>query len=324
MTEKLGIPSKSEAREADDQSDIEGAGLKLIGEFANEKQDISSASGQEIFDARIEMAREEVRRIGGSLQRFQGKGAYMIGMTMLGLSLSWGMSHGAESAQLQVAGIAEGTQEGASAVRYEKAQEVLAKVGISISPERGIAKDDLDRLHREALLRAINDFASQVRRQGIEVDLQGSRLSVADKSVSPAFEAEVLKLESQLHTAEDLLQALRSFFPKAIYDEIRPMYEPAKENLRAAKVLIEKSKHPTEEQKELYKLREMIDTLEEKQKKTGILDSKDQQSLGELRGRSGAIHTKRLQEELKKYQTSREKVKIGIEEQLHLPAEEKR
>ena len=274
MKEKLNITSHAESRE-DEGKDIEAAGMGVIDSFAKENETLTQIIPEQ-FEERLNMAREENSRIGTILKRFQGKTAHMVGMTMLGLSLSWGMPHGAEAASPQQKVEMQDN-------RYEAAQQALQESGLKLPlPREGILSQDKDMRHLQALIETEKILASRLQTELLELAVHIGRAERNNTPASLPFKLAAKNVEEYLNKAEKVNHAATAFSVEpSPYGHI---YGRARKVLAGAKQMLADAEHPSERQKELWKTQEVIDRLEEKSKKEKWgLEYKEQKLLEELR-----------------------------------------
>lgn len=285
MKERLKSKSfaQEEERGASGQEGIERAGFMSIDGFERDNKAAFSAIDPEAFDGRMDMARQEVHRIGGVLGKFQGKAAYMIGMTMLGLSLSWGMPHGAGAAQPQTAEVAQKTPEVVKEAHYKKVEQVLQEMGIKISPDTYTPRN---MIYRTALIEADNRLMQEISILGARLRVQGEKAQRNNVPVGADFEKDAYIMAEKLALAEKLGQVAEPFFPGQDFHRHKKFYGQEQENVRTAFAIVKGSKNPSEEQKKIYELQKELDRLEEKEKKEKLgLEYRDMQLMRELRGK---------------------------------------
>lgn len=274
MNEKLEIPSSAESMEAQDAGKNEAEGIAVIDFFGKENTALAEIIPEQ-FAERVDMAREENGRIGGALQRFQGKAARMVGMTMLGLSLSWGMPHGAEAAGPQhKVEMKDG--------RYEQAEQALQESGLRLaSPREGALSKDMHYLER--LIETERFLASRLYSELQELAVQIGRAEMGNKPAGFLFKLQMENVEQYVNKAEKVKQAAAGFSGERSPHE--HIYAAAKETLQKAKQMLQDAEHPSEQQQKIWKMQETIDRLEEKQKKEKLgLEYKEMELLKELRG----------------------------------------
>ena len=198
---------------------------------------------------RMEMVHDEERKIGGVLKKFQGKTAHIIGTAMLGLSLTWGVSHGADGAPLQRT-VEAGKAPETPTKNYDAARQVIESQGIKLQPDARMSGGTKDIEYHSALLDADNKIFQQISQSNARLTVQMDRFKAMNKAVDVDFEKTTRALEEQLRQGERLQGAAKGFFRKDDSgDHHGPMYNEAKETLRAAKNAIEAAQHPSERQK---------------------------------------------------------------------------
>ena len=233
---------------------------------------------------RMEMIHNEEQKIGGVLKKFQGKTAHIIGTAMLGLSLTWGVVHGAEGTSLQRT--AEAGKASETVIKnYDAARRAIESQGIKLQPDAQMSGGIKDIEYHGALLDADNKIFQQISQSNARLTVQMDRFKAMNKAVDVDFEKTTRALEEQLRQGERLQDAAKGFLRKGdSADRHGPMYNEAKETLRAAKNAIEAAQHPSERQKKIYALQKDIDNLEAKEKKEKFgLELRDVKLLGELR-----------------------------------------
>ena len=273
MAETIKISSSAENAEMADAENIEAAGSEIINTFEKENEVFAEIIPEQ-FAERIEMAREENSRIGGALQRFQGRAARMVGMTMLGLSLSWGVPHGVEAA---------GPQQKVEMRddRYEAAQQALQESGIILPMDAASSKD---MRHLGALIEADNILSQRVRSESMELAVQVGRLEKDDKQPGSLFESQVTIVEELISKAEKINQAAGYFSRESSPHAY--LYDHARKQVEAGKRMIEEVKNPSEKQQQIWKIREMIDKWEKKEKEQKLgLEMREVNLLKELRAK---------------------------------------
>ncbi len=280
MSEKLTMSPPAENVEARGSIETEGAGL--IDSFAKENGVLAEIIPEQ-FAERLDMTREENSKIGGALQKFQGKAARMVGMTMLGLSLSWGMPHGTEAA-------GPGQKIEMREDRYERAEQALQESGLRLaSPREGTLSKDM--LYLERLIETEKFLASRLHSELLELAVQMGRAERGNKPAGFLFKTQAGNVEQYLTKAEHTKQAAAGFSQeRSPYEHI---YAQASEVLQKAKQMLQDAERPSERQREIWKMQEVVDKLEqkEKQEKRG-LEYRDVELLRELLGK-----IKRLKEQ---------------------------
>lgn len=265
----------AESMEARDAGSVEAEGATVIDSFEKENTALAEIIPEQ-FAERVDMAREENGRIGGALQRFQGKAARMVGMTMLGLSVSWGIPHGAEAA---------GPQHKVEMKddRYERAEQALQESGLRLAPPReGALSKDMHYLER--LIETERFLVSRLYSELQELAVQIGRAEMGNKPAGLLFKLQAENVEKYINKAEKVKQAAAGFSgDRSPHEHI---YGVAKETLQKAKRMLQDAERPSDRQQKIWKTQEMIDKLEEKDKKEKMgLEHKEAGLLKELQGK---------------------------------------